>query len=201
VLLDLVLTNKEGLVDDVKVRGSLGCSDHEMGEIRILCGGNRAISRITALDFRRANFGLFKDLLRGITWVRALEGRGDQESWLLFKHHFPHTKDLCIPMSKKSSKAGRRPAWMSKEFLVEIRWKRKVYGIWKEGQPTWEEYRNVVRACRDATRKAKACLELNLARDVKDKKKSFFNYISSKWCSPGVSTGPSLLEHVYEWPG
>ena len=29
-LLDLVLTNKEGLVEDVKVRGRLGCSDHEM---------------------------------------------------------------------------------------------------------------------------------------------------------------------------
>jgi len=43
-----------------------------------------------------------------------------------------------------------------------------------------EEYRNVVRACRDATRKAKAHLELNLARDVRNNKKGFFNYISSK---------------------
>jgi len=34
--------------------------------------------------------------------------------------------------------------------------------MWKEGQATWEEYRNVVRACRDATRKAKAHLEPNL---------------------------------------
>ena len=37
----------------------------------------------------------------------------------------------------------------------------------------------MVRACRDATRKAKGHLEFNLARDVK-KKKGFFNYISSK---------------------
>ncbi|GAB0180026.1 hypothetical protein GRJ2_000467900 [Grus japonensis] len=35
VLLDLVLTNKEGLVEDVKVGGSLGCSDYEMVEFRI----------------------------------------------------------------------------------------------------------------------------------------------------------------------
>ena len=45
---------------------------------------------------------------------------------------------------------------------------------------TWEEYRNVVRACRDATRKAKAHMELKLARDVKNNNKGFFNYISSK---------------------
>jgi len=38
----------------------------------------------------------------------------------------------------------------------------------------------VVRACRDATRKAKDHLELKLARDVKNNKKGFFNYITSK---------------------
>ena len=48
--------------------------------------------------------------------------------------------------------------------------------MWKEGQATRKQYRNVVRA----TRKAKAHLELNLARAVKDNKKSFFKYISSK---------------------
>jgi len=40
--------------------------------------------------------------------------------------------------------------------------------MWKKRQATWEEYRNVVRACRDATRKAKAHLELKLARDVRN---------------------------------
>jgi len=60
-LLDLVLTNKEGLVEDVKVGGSLGSSDHEMVNFRILRGGSRATSRIKTLDIRRANFGLFKD--------------------------------------------------------------------------------------------------------------------------------------------
>ena len=75
-LLDLVLTNKEGLVENVKAGGRLGCSNHEMVEFRILCGRSRAIIRIKTLDFRRSNFGLLKDLLGGIPWVRALEGRG-----------------------------------------------------------------------------------------------------------------------------
>jgi len=81
-LLDLVITNKEGLVKDVKVGGRLGCSDHEivfMVEFRILCEGSRAISRIKTLDLRRADFALFKELLGGIPWARALEGRGVQE--------------------------------------------------------------------------------------------------------------------------
>ena len=54
------------------------CSDHEMVDFRILHGGSRSISIIKTLDFRRANFGLFKELLGGIPWARALEGRGVQ---------------------------------------------------------------------------------------------------------------------------
>jgi len=135
-LLDLVLTNKEGLVEDVKVGGRLGCSNHEMAEFRILRGGSRAISRIKTLDFSRANFGLFKELHGGIPWVRALEGRGVQERWLLFKHHFLHAQERCIPLRTKSRKGGKRPAWLNKELLAELMWKRKVHEMWKEGQAT-----------------------------------------------------------------
>jgi len=70
---------------------------------------------------------------------------------------------------------------MSKELLAKFRWKRKVHGMWEEGQATWEEYRNVVKACRDATRRAKVHVELNLARNVKDNRRGIFKYISSKW--------------------
>jgi len=65
--------------------------------------------------------------------------------------------------------------------------------MWKEGQTTWEEYRNVVKACRDATRNAKAHLELKLARDVKNNKKGFFNYMSSKRKARD-NVGPQLNE-------
>ena len=75
-LLDLVLTNNEGLVEDVKVAGRVCCSDHEMVEFRILHGGSRAVSNIKTLNFRRANFGLFKELLGGILWRQGSQRQG-----------------------------------------------------------------------------------------------------------------------------
>jgi len=134
-LLDLLLTNKKGLVEDVKVGGRLACSDHEMVEFRILHVGSRAISRIKTLDLRRANFGSSKKLLGGILWARALEGRGVQECWSLFKRHFLHAQERCIPLRKKSSKGRRRPAWLNKELLAELRWKRKVHECGKKDRP------------------------------------------------------------------
>ncbi|GAB0205350.1 hypothetical protein GRJ2_003000600 [Grus japonensis] len=66
-MLELVLTNKEGLVGDVKLKGSLGCSDQEMVEFKILRAVRRAHSKLTTLDCRRADFGLFRGLLGGVT--------------------------------------------------------------------------------------------------------------------------------------
>ena len=96
-------------------------------------------------------------------------------------------------MSKKSGKGGRRPVWMSKELMRKLKGKKKVHEMWKKGLTTWEEYRNVVRACRDATRKAKARLELNLAKVIKDNKKGFFKYVNSKR-KTRENVGPLLSE-------
>ena len=73
VLLDLAVSNGNGLVRNVKVGDSLGCSDHEMVEFKILCRRSKAKSRIATLDFWRANFNIFQDLCGGILWARVLE--------------------------------------------------------------------------------------------------------------------------------
>ena len=52
-----------------------------------------------------------------------------------------------------------------------LREKKEMYRKWKKGCVSWEEYRTVVHVCRDRIRKAKAQMELNLERDVKDYKK------------------------------
>ncbi|GAB0175820.1 mitochondrial enolase superfamily member 1 [Grus japonensis] len=69
---------------------------------------------------------------------------------------------------------------MNKELLDKLKHKKEAYRVWKQGQVAWEEYRGPVQAARDQVRKAKALRELNLARNVKDNKKSFYKYISDK---------------------
>ncbi|GAB0192044.1 hypothetical protein GRJ2_001669700 [Grus japonensis] len=99
-MLDLVFTIKEGLLGNVKLRDSLGSSDHEMVEFKIFRAARRAHSKLTTLDFRRADFGLFRDLLGRVPWDKSLEGRGAQESWLVFKDHLLQAQEQCIPTKK-----------------------------------------------------------------------------------------------------
>lgn len=70
-----------------------------------------------------------------------------------------------------SRKWGRRLAWMNRDFLLEFRRKREVYGPWKQGQVSWEDYRDTIHHCREKTGVTKAQLELKLASTVWDNKR------------------------------
>jgi len=54
-----VVTNASEFVGDVKIRGSLGCSDDALVELMLL-GIMKSIVR--TLNFRRAHFQLFKEI-------------------------------------------------------------------------------------------------------------------------------------------
>ena len=78
-LLDLLFVNREGLVDDVAVGGRLGHSDHEIIEFSILREARRGCSRTDILDFKRADFVLFRHQLDRISWETVLKGIGVQQ--------------------------------------------------------------------------------------------------------------------------
>lgn len=71
----------------MKFKGSLGCSSHQMEEYKILRPVRRAHSKLTTLDLRRVDLGLFRNPLGRVPWNKALERRGAQENWLIVKDH------------------------------------------------------------------------------------------------------------------
>ncbi|GAB0186782.1 hypothetical protein GRJ2_001143500 [Grus japonensis] len=75
---------------------------------------------------------------------------------------------------------GRRLAWLNRELWLELRVKKRTYDLWKKGQASQEDYKDVVRLCREKIRRAKVQLELNLATVIKDNKKCFYKYITNK---------------------
>ncbi|KFP07547.1 hypothetical protein N300_15283, partial [Calypte anna] len=132
------------------------------------------------LDFKRANFGLFKDLLGRVEWDKNMDGKGAQEIWSIFKDHLLHAQDQCVPMKRKVGKSVRRPKWMKKKLLDTLLCKNKIYRGWKQGQIPWEKYREIVREARDQVRKAKAQKEFDLARGVKGNRKKISSYVMDK---------------------
>ncbi|NXH96976.1 RTJK polymerase, partial [Pachycephala philippinensis] len=85
-----------------------------------------------------------------------------------------------VPVCRKMSRRGKCPAWMGKELLKELRNKKSMYHLWKEGQVSQEIFMGIVRACRKKIREAKTQLDLNSATFVKDNKECFHKYINGK---------------------
>ncbi|KAF1544809.1 hypothetical protein FQV19_0013932, partial [Eudyptula minor] len=103
-----------------------------------------------------------------------------QEGWTFFKKEVLKAQEQTVPIHHKKNGRGRRRAWLNGKLLLGLRKKRRVYCLWKKGQATQEEYRDLVRSCREEMRKAKAQLEHNLAAVIKDDKKCFYKYINDK---------------------
>ncbi|KAJ7417810.1 hypothetical protein WISP_62619 [Willisornis vidua] len=113
-MLDLVLT-KEGLVGNVTLRGSLGCSDHEMVEFRIL--GSARWLTASSLIWTSGEQTLASS---GIFWLEYHE--------IIFKDHLLQDQERCNSSKRKSGKSIRRPVWVNKMLLDKLKQKNEAYG-------------------------------------------------------------------------
>ena len=85
-----------------------------MVEFTVLRDTRKASSRVRTLNFRKANFQLFKELVSRTLWEMALRDRGAEQSWQIFKDAFHRAQELSIPRCKKSGKEWKRLAWLSR---------------------------------------------------------------------------------------
>ncbi|KAJ7425634.1 hypothetical protein BTVI_02330 [Pitangus sulphuratus] len=179
-ILNLVITKTSELISNIKTGDSLGCSDHALVEFAVLRDMGQVRSTVRPLNFRKADFQLFKEIVNRTPMETVLRDKGVEQSWQIFKGDFHRAQEPVILRYKKSGKEGKRLAWLSRDLLVKLKGKKHMLRIWKQGQVFWEEYRDVVQLCRNGARKAKVKLELNLARDAKNNRKGFYRYVNQK---------------------
>uniref|UniRef100_A0A803SNX3 Reverse transcriptase domain-containing protein n=1 Tax=Anolis carolinensis TaxID=28377 RepID=A0A803SNX3_ANOCA len=121
-----------------------------------------------------------KELLSGIPWTPILKNRGVKDGWEFFKSEIFKAQMQTVPTKKKNKTSAKKPEWMSKELLTELKLKSDMHKKWKRGEITKEEFKRIANTCREKVRKAKAQNELRLARDIKNNKKGFFAYVGRK---------------------
>ena len=78
-----------------------------------------------------------------------MENERAQEGWEYFKEVILKVQELTTPKSWKTSQRARRPDWLNRDLWLDLKNKRKVYGLWKSGQATYDDYRYIVKLCRE----------------------------------------------------
>jgi len=91
----------------------------------------KAKSIVRTLNFRKANFQLFKEFVSRTLWEMVLRDRGEEQSWQIFKDTFHRAQELSVLRCKRSSKEGKRLAWLSRDMLVKLKDKRELHRQWK----------------------------------------------------------------------
>jgi len=79
-----MVTNASELIGDVKVGGSLGCSDCALVVFTVLRDMGQVKGKVRTLNFRKANFQLLKESIDRILWETALRDKGAEQSWQIF---------------------------------------------------------------------------------------------------------------------
>lgn len=75
----LLMTSEE-LVGDVIINDRLGCSDHEIAELKILRRVRKASSRTQITNLKKVNISLFRELGGILWWEAVLKDKGAHES-------------------------------------------------------------------------------------------------------------------------
>ncbi|PKU47574.1 hypothetical protein llap_2118 [Limosa lapponica baueri] len=126
-------------------------------------------NKVTTLDFGRADCGLFKYLLGGVVWDKALEGRGTPGKLGNIQGSSPPSLRVFHPNEYEvRQKYQEAYTWMNKMLLAKPKHKKEAY-IGYPSAVTLKEYRNIVQASQEKLRKTKAQMELNAVRNVKGK--------------------------------
>ena len=105
------------------------------------------------MNFKRADFDPFRTLVAQVPWESLLKGKGVQEAWMLLKVEILKAQKQTVPEYCKASRRGRRLVWMSQEQLLRLRKKKRIYVLWKKGQATWGDYKEIAKVCREEVRK------------------------------------------------
>ena len=58
-----------------------------------------------------------------------MESVGAREGWEYFKEVILKEQELTIPKSWKTTQWAKRPDWLNRDFWLDLKSKRKVYGL------------------------------------------------------------------------
>lgn len=88
-----------------------------------------------------------------------MEGKGACKSWQVFKSNLFLAQEWSVPITRKRNR-------LADQFNREL----MTVSMQKQYTAIRERYSHIAQTHRDGVRKAKACLQLILARDIKHNK-------------------------------
>jgi len=116
-VLELILTNREDLVEKLKVEGNFGESDYKTIEFTNLKKGRNESSRIRTMEFKKADFIKLREREGRVSWEDILRKKGLQESSQLLKGTVLKIQWQTVVVQRKHMEHSKRPIWLHQKLF------------------------------------------------------------------------------------
>ena len=122
--LDLVMSNEEGMVQNIDFHPGLGHSDHIIITFDLECYTHHTEATGGAPNLHRANFDLLKHLIKSADWEMAVD-KSVQKRYDHWKKTVNDLTNRCIP--RAVSKTAKKNIYMTRKSL---KLKKKKRSLW-----------------------------------------------------------------------
>ena len=182
--LDLLLTNEEGMVNEVEVQSPIGKSDHSVLKFQFNCFVPYTLSNKETYMYHKANYEDMSKELVNINWVETLGKHEDIDmKWQTFTEVIHNLETKYVP--KKKSKATHKKANVPLDRKCVDKIKKK-HNLWKKYMKNkdgniHEEYCRVRNQVKTMIKRARKKFEKESAMLIKENPKTAWKYIKSKF--------------------
>jgi len=184
-ILDLLVTNEPGMIDNLKYREPIGHSHHCVLDWTFRCYGTQQLKKhITMIYFDSGDYSGMKMCFAQYNWCDIFEELSVDETWTVISdiiraacvNYIPH-KTLSV-----SNHRHRKPAWMNERAFTKTKRKKEAFSRYKDtrdGQH-YLEYVKARNAAKSEARKAVRRYEKEIAKRAKKNPNAFYKYVNGK---------------------
>ena len=179
--LDLLLSDNQTDVENLKFLGRLGASDHVGVSFDFACEVSINSENIDRPKYFKGNYVEIRDYLGNIAW-NQMENMGVEESWKFLLDHLNTCIDRFIPRSTVNKKGFQKPRWMDYYCVRKI---KKKYHAWKRfthshSYRDYQAYCKLRNSATKAIRFSKKKYQKGVAESSKTSPKSFWSFIKDE---------------------
>ena len=179
-LIDLILTNEEGMVKNVVHSAPLGKSHHQ-----VLSFDFRASAEIeegngeARFNYSKGDYNKLKEVIKGNNLCEIIKDLNLTDGWNKFLETYNAAANKCIPKNKgkgKGKQTKRPPSWMNEEVRQALKEKKVTFAKYsktKDGRD-YREYAKARNRARAVCRKAVKNYEKAIARAAQHNPKAFY---------------------------
>ena len=177
--LDLILTQEEEDIKNIKVLQPIGFSDHGVVMAEFICEWKSRNVPKMRRAYYKGDYIAITNKLNEIDWVEKFAGKTTQQCWDIFKEIYRQLVNEHVPLV--SPREYNEP-WMN-DRIMKL-WKKK-YHAWKRFSESntyqaWKDYKKESNKLRKNIRKARRLFERKIAKNAGKNKRSFFKYVNSR---------------------